>query len=503
MKCIRTAFLWKLLATGAFIPAPAAAQWLPAGFGDGDMAADLTEALTFHKYPTYPQYLEMMNLFQQEYPGISRLDTIGTSAEGRLLLALKISDNVKQDEPEPSFFYTSTIHGDELVGMVLLLRLASTLLEGYGSDQEVTGLVDGLSIWINPLANPDGTYGADSGLSVKGAIRFNADGVDLNRDFPWPGLDLAGDTSGRAPETRAMISFLQGHQFNMSATLHSGSEVVNYPWDHTRELHADDDWFRFVSREYADEAKAVDPGYMALFTDGITNGAAWYPVQGGRQDYMNYFRECREVTLELSEEKLLLSDSLEEYWEKNRRSLINYMSQCTYGIRGTVTDAETGDPLRAAVFIPDHDQSYSAVHSSEAFGDFYRPIKEGRYDLIFSSPGYLDDTIPEVHVSEYQTITLEVGLGPDPDAQSRASNDPVLGLYPNPAGERVFLSPENTGAGEMAVRVFGLDGTLFLNSGLTFAGEPVGLDLEQLFPGFYILRVTMNGLVLSAPLIVQ
>jgi hypothetical protein len=209
------------------------------------------------------------------------------------------------------------------------------------------------------------------------------------------------------------------------------------------------------------------------------------------------------VTLELSEEMLLESDSLEGYWEKNRRSLINYMSQCTYGIRGTVTDAETGSPLRAAIFIPDHDQSYSAVQSTGEFGDFYRPIKEGRYDLIFSSPGCFDDTIRDVQVSDYQTTTLEVGLKLDPDAESRASNGPVLRLYPNPAGQRVFLAPENTEAGEMEVRAFGLDGAVLLQSSLTFTGEPVQLDLEQLSPGFYILQVTMDHVVLSAPLILQ
>jgi murein tripeptide amidase MpaA len=147
----------------------------------------------------------MMQYFAATYPGICRVDTFGTSAGGRLLLALNISDQVDADEPEPDFLYTAAIHGDELVGIVLLLRLAHTLLEGYGQDVEVDRLVEGLSIWINPLSNPDGTYEADQGLSMKGAQRFNLEGVDLNRDFPDPGLDLSGDTTGRAPETIAMM----------------------------------------------------------------------------------------------------------------------------------------------------------------------------------------------------------------------------------------------------------------------------------------------------------
>ncbi len=40
---------------------------------------------------------------------------------------------------------------------------------------------------------------------------------------------------------------------------------------------------------------------MNLYDDGITNGAAWYVIDGGRQDYMNFFHQCREFTLEISD----------------------------------------------------------------------------------------------------------------------------------------------------------------------------------------------------------
>ena len=63
-------------------------------FDQNDMAQDLAEALTFQKYPTYDQYVQMMQGFAAAYPGICLLDTIGYSVEGRLLLALKISDQV-------------------------------------------------------------------------------------------------------------------------------------------------------------------------------------------------------------------------------------------------------------------------------------------------------------------------------------------------------------------------------------------------------------------------
>ncbi|MCK7536337.1 MAG: hypothetical protein MZV63_37830 [Marinilabiliales bacterium] len=85
---------------------------------------------------------------------------------------------------EPEVFYTSTIHGDETAGFILMLRLADYLLKNYNTDSRVKDLVDNLEIWINPLANPDGTY--RSGNYIISPVRFNANGYDLNRNFPDP-----------------------------------------------------------------------------------------------------------------------------------------------------------------------------------------------------------------------------------------------------------------------------------------------------------------------------
>ena len=133
-----------------------------------------------------------------------------------------------------------------------------------------------------------------------------------------------------------MMQFLKEHMVLPCRPISTlVAEVVNYPWDYHHELHADDAWYRFISREYADEAMAVDPDYMFGWPDdGITNGAEWYVIHGGRQDYVNYYLEGREVTLELSTGLRLGSNHLEEHWNINRRSLLNYMAQCTYGIRG-------------------------------------------------------------------------------------------------------------------------------------------------------------------------
>ena len=70
---------------------------------------------------------------------------------------------------------------------------------------------------------------------------------------------------------------------------------------------------------------------------------------------MNYFQHCREVTIELSNTKLLPASQLESHWNYNYRSFLNYIEQANYGITGTVTDSLTGEPLKAKVFIQNHD----------------------------------------------------------------------------------------------------------------------------------------------------
>lgn len=487
-------FLKLLLVLWICLPLiPLDAQWTQEEqFDDSDMALDLSEALRFQHYPTYDHYLEMMQGFASDYPEICRLDTFGTSAKGRLLLALKISQNVDLEEAEASFLYTSSMHGDEIVGYVLLLRLADTLLKGYGNDAELSALVDNLSIWINPLANPDGSFYYDNNLSLKNAHRETVSGVDLNRHFPDPTLGEADDTTGREPENRHMMNFLKEHGFSMSANIHGGTEVVNYPWDYAYKLHADDPWYRLISHEYADEAMAVDPSYMFGWPDGgITNGAEWFVARGTRQDYVNYYLGGREVTLELATEKLLPSSDLEHYWDINERSLINYMSQCMYGIRGIVTDMDSGDPLQAKIRIPQHDSAYSVVYSSESNGDFYRLIKEGVYDLVVSAQGYYNDTILSVTVNDYQATLLDIQLEknnyaglPDPEKESGFL------IYPNPASDHFFVDPGNIPPGMLEITILTMDGRVVYKHTHTFSAEDIAISAGPMEPGIYLLRCT-------------
>ncbi len=361
-------------------------------------------------YPTYDTYVSMMYDFAEEYPAICSVQSIGQSQEGRELLVAKISDNVSVNEDEPEFFYTAQMHGDEIVTYITMLHLIDYLCSNYESDDTVTELVNNLQIYINPLSNPDGTYHGGND-TVSGAVRYLANGVDPNRNFPDPQYGDHPDGNDWAPETISMMEFASSHHFVMSANFHSGAEVVNYPWDTWQRLHADNDWYVFVSREYADTVHQNAPdGYMNFLDNGITNGYAWYPVNGGRQDYMNYFQHCREITIELSNVKMLPASQLLDHWNYNKNSLIKYMQQALYGITGHVTDQD-GNPIEdAEITILEHDQDNSQVYTTSTFGTYYRPLKAGIYTVKISKNGYAPQIYQNVSVQDYSTTELDAVL---------------------------------------------------------------------------------------------
>jgi len=439
----------------------------------------------YNHYPTYEEYTDLMEGFARDFPDLCAFNEYGRSVNGKKLLALKISDHVNTREKEPVLLYTSTLHGDEVLGYVLLPRLIETLLLNYRTDPGIKKLIDNVEIWINPLANPDGTY-FYSDTSVTGATRFNANHIDLNRDFPDL-RDEAYNTRYRQPETVAMINFMKTIQVTLAANFHGGAEVVNYPWDTWSNLHADDEWYKDVSRAYVDTVHAYSPaGYMTDLDNGITKGYDWYPVYGGRQDFTNYYLNAREVTIELSVEKMPAENMFDTYWEYQKRSLISFIGQVLQGVKGEVTDSATGKPVRADVLIENHDTDNSNVVSSELDGSFWRLTRAGNFMFIFKAPGYQPKRF-STNVQTGESVCLDVMLMPSVE---------YFEIYPNPFNDRLNIYIPGSGD-DIVVEFYDLSGRKqgFIRQPVISSGYQQ-IPTNNLVQGVYLVSIRYGNRII-------
>lgn len=449
-------------------------------------ASSVADAMNWNRYPTYQQYDSIMRSFADDYPLICKLDTIGFTYQGRLVLALKISDNVETDEDEPEVFYTSSMHGDELVGYILMLRLAEELLLGYTPGSLHERLVDSLEIWINPLANPDGTYRSPDLPGTRDTIysstRRNANGTDLNRSFPAPVPYESPDN-----ETFNFINFQKERKFLLSVNFHSGAEVVNYPWDTWLSVtHADDSWFENISRAYADTVHLYsEAGYFNDWNDGIVRGAVWYVIDGGRQDYVTWAQHGREVTIELDNTKETPGYELPIFWESHRRSLLRYMENAIFGIHGRTTDLYTGEAVPVMLFIQGYDRDSSQIYSDTLSGTFARMLSPGNYDLLFMAEGYDPVVLEGVEVVDRQQTWLNVKM--------RKSDTPEvekMKMWPVPVYSELKVQLPDDYEGESLISIISISGKVVKSMKMVISAKiPIQIDMSALSPGIYICRV--------------
>ena len=354
------------------------------------------------EYHNYNELTTFMQDIANQYPDITKLESIGQSVQGRELWVMEISDNPGVNEIEPEFKYVANMHGDETVGRELSLYLIEWLVDGYGSDPRATDLIDNTDIFIMPTMNPDG---------FEMGQRYNANYVDLNRDFPDQFTDPNNSLSDREPETRAVMEWTWNHHFVLSANMHTGALVANYPFDGPNSgvysAAPDDDLFVHLSLIYADAHPNMASGG---FSNGITNGAQWYAIFGGMQDWNYLWEGDCDITLEQNNVKWPSSNQLPGLWNDHREPMIAYMEAVHNGIRGVVTKVETGEPLVANISVQgiDHD-----ITPDPENGDYYRLLTPGTYAITAQAFGYLSQS-ETVTVPQNGNVEFDFQLSTDP-----------------------------------------------------------------------------------------
>ncbi len=409
----------------------------------------LSEALDYHNHAELTSALQQI---ANDHPQITRLISAGNSVEGRELWWLKISDNPDTEENEPGFKYISTMHGDEPVGTEMCLQLIHYLTDGYGTDPRATRLVDETEIWIMPMMNPDGNAHSQ---------RTNANGVDLNRNFPDFWDDPDNTTAGRAVETTLIMNWAATNSTTLSANYHTGALVVNYPFDNnengssTDSPTPDDDIVREISLEYSEDN---GPMYNGSFSQGITNGADWYVISGGMQDWNYNYEGDIEVTVELSNSKWPAASQLEGLWQDNKESMISYMERVLTGVRGIVTNAENSAPVAARLSLVGRDHSF---FTDPEVGNYQRCLPAGSFNMLVEADGYESRTVPlTITDSAADATVVNVQLTPLPttlEYESQRLADDANSNNWLEAGEAGHLALTLKNLGDSAT---GINGTL-------------------------------------------
>ncbi|WP_405841147.1 M14 family metallopeptidase [Streptomyces platensis] len=214
----------------------------------------------YTNYHTYDEATKEIDALVAKHPDILSKQVIGTSHEGRNLLALKLSKNVTKDEQEPEVLFTAHQHAREHLTVEMALYLLNEFTSKYGSDSRITKMLDSREIWIIPDLNPDGgEYDIASGefQSWRKNRQPNAGtsevGTDLNRnwDFKWgccdgsstePGDETyRGASAASAPEVQVVSKFVHSRkvggkqQITAAIDFHTYSELVLWPFGFTND----------------------------------------------------------------------------------------------------------------------------------------------------------------------------------------------------------------------------------------------------------------------------
>lgn len=376
---------------------------------------------TYHDYNELESFLQNIHM---TFPLITNLYSIGKSVEGRQLYVMSLGKYPQTDELlQPKVKYVGSMHGNEAVGKEVLLNFIKYLAVSYETNSTVRQFLDTTQVHIMPSMNPDGFETAKSSTgegTCSGVVgRYNARNVDLNRNFPDY---FVNNNVNRADETKAVMNWLAKTHFVLSANLHGGAMVANYPFDNYHGVNPqnpiskysrapDDDVFIHLAKAYSFNHATMYSGPACdssdRFTDGITNGAEWYPATGVMQDYNYLYAGCMELTIELSCCKFPASSELKKYWSDNKNALFSYLNQVHIGVFGIVIDEADNLIAGASITVGGREQF---VVKTTARGEYWRLLLPGNYTLKVSCPGYgleeLSVVIPIEPGRIMQNITL-------------------------------------------------------------------------------------------------
>ncbi len=381
------------------------------------------QPLALSDYHDPAEISAFLDQVEMDYPDIAMKVIVEDELfEGNTIYAMKISDNVGQDEDEPTYLMDGQIHAREVMTAEVQMDAIEHLTSNYGTDTDVTRWVDSMEIWIVPVVNPDGAAYVHT-VEPMWRVNRNPDcGVDLNRNFSWSyrqcwgSSDRCGDEDyhgtgpNSEPETQAMDALMAAVLPMYYINYHTYGEYIVWPGGCGRV--DDQDLFMQIGTELNNRVR-TDDGQTGHWTIGNVPDAM-YPAPGGADDQAYGAHGAIAFTFELNSQSFQPDYATwRDLTALRQRDAWGHLLERTLtgpSIRGHTFDAATADPVAAGYQFADHPFTSGQLPlRTDAAGRFGRAVLPGSDHLVvFTAAGYLPES-RQVHV-DAGPVDLEVPM---------------------------------------------------------------------------------------------
>ncbi|MFB3844571.1 MAG: M14 family zinc carboxypeptidase [Candidatus Cloacimonadaceae bacterium] len=410
-------------------------------------------------YHTYAEITAELQQLEMQYPSLAKVYIIGHSQQDNLpIYAIKLSDNVEQEENEPAVLFIGQVHAEEVLGVETTMSNLHEILE-HSQNSPYGNWLNQLEMWFIPTINPEGHTVVTDYLDpsyrknkhdnnnngvfdFSTLVGYDIDGVDINRNFPFnwvhgdtlftpPGLDTEaydyyrGPAAGSESETQALMNFCRQQKPVFCIVWHSSRnpqtglcEGVFYPLN----------WYG--TRPCPDLALGQQIGEGVAAAIIRENGGGGYEpsASSGRKGDINnwMYKELGTICLviecgtnNIQPDSTLMVNTVQRCtngvkWLLNRALPISSAVPSNSMLRGTVTDAVTGQPLEAEIYVEErHAPWFTPRKSDPVNGTYWRPISNGYYHIHFRKKGYAEQVVNGWNVFNSWS-TLSAALQPLP-----------------------------------------------------------------------------------------
>ncbi len=379
-------------------------NWLKrAGFGPLVVKTDPLAFSPDSRYQSPEKIESALKQLAASYPELAAVKSIGKSLEGRDIWAIRLTSNVKVEDPsKPHVFFNSMHHAREVMTSEIGLDIVETLLSGYGTDEKITQWLNSYVVDVIPMLNVDGNSLVWSKDSMWRKNARGGYGVDINRNYPYAwnscrgssgsryAQDYRGESAGSEPETRVMMNFVQSIRPVLSISYHSYSEIVIYPYGcegQRTETHA---VVERIGKELAGKLKKDDG--KGTYVAG-TAPELLYSVDGGDIDWLYAVGQVIPFVIEVNSTAQGFQPAYSRWRDKtvqNQREGWRYILSRMDGasVYGQIKNGEGQGVSGARVRVRDATGEFAQTVLVNPSGHFHVIVNPGTYRIAVEAAGY-------------------------------------------------------------------------------------------------------------------